>query len=159
MSSKTSKLGLTIWNDTDPVNFEEMNANFKKIDGLVNCIESGTVTSTYTAGLNSTIEWYYKKYTDGTIDMSGVLYYTNLKCNGGDTAPYYSVSSTVNFPFTFSNVYDVQMHLVSNTFGWLADITGETISTNVTFRVCNMSIENDEIYKQVFINIKGRLAS
>ena len=61
MSSKTSKLGLTIWNDTDPVNFEEMNANFKKIDGLVNCIESGTVTSTYTAGLNSTIEWHNKK--------------------------------------------------------------------------------------------------
>lgn len=159
MSSTTKNLGLTIWNDTDPVNFEEINSNFKKIDSLVNCIESGIVTSTYTEGYQSNIEWHYKKYSDGSVDMSGILYYTNLKCNQGSEAPYYSGVSTVNFPFAFSKVYNVQMHLVSNTFEWLVNVTGETVSDSVMFRLFNMQIENNENYKQVFINVKGILAS
>ena len=72
MSSITSNLGLTIWNESDPVNFEDINNNFEKIDRLVNCIESGIVTSTYTGGTNPTAEWRYKKYSDGTDDMSAV---------------------------------------------------------------------------------------
>lgn len=159
MSSKTSNLGLTIWNDADPVNFEEINANFKKIDALINCIESGTVTSTYTGGSFDTIDWYYKKYSDGSVDINGVAYYTKLKCNGGSEAPYYSDTSTVNFPFEFSRIYNVQMHLASNTFGWISNITGQTISDSIMLRAYKMQIETNEEYKQVFINVKGILTS
>lgn len=158
MSSKTSNLGLTIWNDIDPVNFEEINDNFKKIDTLINCIESGTVTSTYTGGIYTEAEWHYKKYTDGSVDMSTVLYFNNLKCNGGTEPPYYSDDSTVNFPFNFSKIYDIQMHLVSNTFDWISNITGATISDYVKFRIFNTLKENTGTYKQIFINVKGILA-
>ena len=98
MSSNTSNLGFTIWNESDPVNFEDINNNFEKIDRLVNCIESGVVTSTYTGGINPTAEWRQKKYSDGSVDMSTVLYFSNLTCNGGTEPPYYSVNSSVNFP-------------------------------------------------------------
>ena len=87
--------------------------------------------------------------------MSTVLYYENLKCNGGSQAPYYSGASKVNFPFNLKAVYDVQMHLASNTIGWVADITNRTVADSVTFRVAAVYPESDLMYKQVFINVKG----
>ena len=58
MSSKTSNLGLTIWNDTDPVDFEEINSNFQAIDRLVSCIESGIVTTSYNGETTTDVNWY-----------------------------------------------------------------------------------------------------
>lgn len=159
MSSNTSNLGLTIWNESDPVDFEDINNNFEKIDRLVNCIESGTVTSTYTGGINSTAEWRYKKYSDGSVDMSTVLYFSNLTCNGGTEPPYYSVNSSVNFPFNFSRIYDVQMHLVSNNSGWLSNVTGATINNSISFKLFNITKETEDAYKQIFISIKGVLSN
>ena len=90
--------------------------------------------------------------------MSTKMEFTNIKCNGGSSAPYYSGTLSLYFPFTLSQVYDVQMHLASNTIGWVSDITGQSVLDKVMFRLLNMEYESDYKYKQVFINVKGVLA-
>ena len=156
--NKTEKLKLNIWLESEPVNFEEMNANFEKIDSLPFCIESGTKVGTYTGGITSTNTWRYKKYSDGSIEMFTKLEFDNLKCNGGSQAPYYSDSSKVVFPFALKGVYDIQMHLASNTIGWVSDITGKSVIDHVLFRVAAVYKETDLEHKQIFINVKGELA-
>lgn len=157
MSNVTDNLQFNVWLEDDVVNFEEINANFEKLDSMVMCVESGTKTSAYSGGSSSNATWKYKKYSDGTIEMSSKLEFTNLKCNGGSAAPYYSGSVLVNFPFDLKEVYDVQMHLASNTIGWVSDITGKSVLDSVNFRVMGMSSESTYVYKQVFINVKGVL--
>lgn len=155
MPNKTTNLDLNTWLENEVVDFSEVNANFEKIDSLVSCIESGTKTSNYTGGSDSVAKWRYKKYSDGTVEMSAKLGFTNLKCNGGSRSPYYSGTSNVYFPFTLTEVYDVQMHLASNTIGWVSDITGKSVLDMVMFRVMATESESTEKYKQVFIQVKG----
>lgn len=154
-ANQTANLGLNTWLENEPVDFEEINENFEKIDSLVSCIESGTATASFTGGTTTVATWKYKKYSDGTIDMSAKLYFTNLKCNGGTGSPYYSSTSTVYFPFALTEVHDVQMHLASNTIGWVSNITGQTVLDKVMFRVMATEFESTDIYKQIFINVKG----
>lgn len=157
MANTTDNLKLNIWLEDDVVDFEEVNDNFEKLDSMVMCIESGTKTSACSGGSSSNVTWRYKKYSDGTIEMSSKLELTNLKCNGGSAAPYHSGNVLVNFPFDLKEVYNVQMHLESNTIGWVSDITDRSILDGVTFRIMGMSSESTYIYKQVFINVKGVL--
>lgn len=158
MPNTTTNFGFNIFLESEIVNWEHINANFEKLDGMILCTESGTKTSSYTRGSDSVATWRYKKYSDGTIDMNTVIYFTNLKCNGGSKAPYYSGTSNLYFPFQLSSVYNVQMHLASNTVGWVSNITSQTVSDMVAFRVMSMEYENTAEYKQVFINVKGVLA-
>ena len=155
MSSKTSNLGLTIWNDTDPVDFEEINSNFQTIDGLANCIESGIVTVSYNGGTNTDVNWYYKKYSDGVAEACVILSYNTLTCNTGTAAPYESTVSTINFPFTFSAIYNIQMNLVSETTGWIAN-TSVSLD-RAAFKVCNIVQETEATYKQVCVSVKGKI--
>lgn len=158
MATRTPNLGLNTWLESDVVNFEEVNENFEKIDTMVMCTESGEVTSSYSGGVSGSTTWKYKKYSDGTIDISTKMEFTNVKCNGGSAAPYYSGTTTLYFPFTLSQVNDVQMHLASNTIGWVSDITGQSVLDKVMFRLLAMEYESDYEYKQVFINVKGVMA-
>lgn len=155
--NKTKNHGLNIWLENEPVNFEEINENFNKIDKFVVCTESGTITSYYSGGSDTVAKWYYKKYSDKTIEMSAKLEFTNLKCNGGDSSPYYSGTSKLLFPFELSAVYDVQMLLASNTIGWVSNITGKSVLDYVMFRVMGTAYESTTEYKQIFINVKGVL--
>lgn len=157
MPDKTKNLRLNTWLETDYLDVEEINENFKILDVLSICKETGIATASYTGGVAASAEWYYKKYTDNTVEMSARLYYTNLKCNGGTEAPYHSGTSTISFPFQFTKIYDVQMHLASNTIGWISDITGETVIDNITFRLMNTQKETEETYKQIFVSVKGVL--
>lgn len=156
--NKTTNLKLNTWLENEPVNFEEVNENFEIIDKLPFVIESGTKVGTYTGGTQSSNTWRYKKYSDGTIEMHTKLEFDNLKCNGGSEAPYYSGTSKVTFPFSLAGVHDVQMHLASNTIGWVSDITGKSVIDYVLFRVASVYKEDSLEYKQVFINVKGVLA-
>ena len=155
MPNQTTNLKLNTWLENEIVDFSEINANFETIDKLVFCTESGTKTSNYTGGSDSVANWRYKKYSDGTIEMSAKLGFTNLKCNGGTQSPYYSGTSSVYFPFTLTEVYDVQMHLASNTIGWVSDITGKSVLDMVMFRVMATECETDQKYKQIFVQVKG----
>lgn len=159
MPNTTTNLGLNVWLENDVVNFEDFNENFEKIDDLIMCIESGTITSGYSGGVSGNATWRYKKYSDGTVEMSTKLEFTNVKCDGGSAAPYYSGTSVVNFPFSMSSVYDVQMHLASNTIGWISDVTERSVLNNVSFRVMGMEYEDTYIYKQVYINVKGVISN
>lgn len=155
MPNPTTNLGLNTWLENEVVNFEEVNQNFEKLDTMVMCIESGTKTSSYSGGSDSVTTWRYKKYSDGTIDMSAKLNFTNLKCNSGSAIPYYSSDLKVYFPFALSEVYDVQMHMASNTIGWVSNITDRSILDYVMFRVMAMELETTDKYKRIFINVKG----
>lgn len=157
-SDKTLNLGFHSWIETDAVNFEEINENFDKIDNLVHCTESGIMTMPYTNGSNTTAEWYYRKYSDGMVEACADLTYTNLICDQGSEAPYYSAKhSEITLPFTFARVYDLQMHLASNSMSWVTNITGSNISNRVIFRLFNVTVESSELYKQVFVHIVGRI--
>ena len=156
--NKTTKLKMNSWLENDPVDFEEINENFNIIDALPICIESGTKVGTYTKGPESTCTWRYKKFSDNTIEMSTKLAFDTLKCNVGSKSPYYSEESKVTFPFSFKEVYDVQMHLASTAIGWPVDVTGRTALDSVTFKMAAINSETDSIYKQVFVNVKGVLA-
>ena len=158
MPNTTQNLGLNTWLENEVVDFEQINENFEKIDNFVVCIESGTKTSNYTGGSDSVATWRYKKYSDKTIEMWAKLQFTNLKCNGGTSSPYYSGESKIYFPFALASVNDVQMHLASNTIGWVSDITEQSVLDNVRFRVMSTSYESQPLYKQIFINVKGVLA-
>lgn len=158
MPNKTDKLGFNVWLENEVVDFEEVNANFKKLDGMPMCIESGTKTSNYSGGSDSVATWRYKKYSDGTVDMSVKLNFANLKCDGGSSSPYYSGNSKVYFPFKFSKIYDVQMHLASTIVGWVSNITQATVLDHLQFRVVATERESVTAYKQIFINVKGVLA-
>ena len=50
------------------------------------------------------------------------------------------------------------MHLASNTIGWVSDITGKSVLDYVMFRVMGTEYESENVYKQVFITVKGVLA-
>ena len=47
------------------------------------------------------------------------------------------------------------MHLASNTIGWVSNTTDQTVLDKVMFRVMSTSYESTDIYKQIFINVKG----
>lgn len=158
MAIKSEKMGFNIFLDTDVVDFELINENFNKLESAVICIESGTKTSSYTGGVSGSTTWRYKKFSDGTVEMTAKMEFDNLKCNGGTTSPYYSSDTKVYFPFNLSSVTDVQMHLASNTIGWVSDITGKGVFDHVLFRVMATVKEDNYEYKQVFINVKGVLA-
>lgn len=156
-SAATTNLGFHKWIDTDAVDFEEINENFEKIDKCVICTESGVKNGTYECEWSSggSIEWRYKVYSDGTIDLSAKLLFTNIKCNGGDKIPYYSGYATVKIPFTLSKVYNVQMHVASGTLGWISNITETDVVDHVKFRIMSPEKEINTEYKQIFINVKG----
>lgn len=158
MPNLTENLGLTTWLENDIVDFDQLNANFEKLDSMVMCIESGTKTASYSGGSDSVATWHYKKYSDKSIEMCAKLNFVNLKCNGGTGSPYYSGDSTVYFPFTFSEIYDVQMHLASNTIGWISDITQKSVLDFLRFRIMATEYESTNVYKQVFVSLKGVLA-
>ena len=157
MPISTSHLNLNTWLESEVVDFEEINDNFKKIDALVSCTESGKKTANYTGGSDSVATWYYKKYTDKSIEMWAKLNFTNLKCDGGTKSPYYSVDSKVFFPFVLSDVIDVQMHLASNTIGWISDITERSVLDYVRFKVMATEKEVTTLYKRIYISVKGVL--
>lgn len=160
MPNQTTNLGLTTWLESDVVDFEQMNANFEKIDALVNCIESGTKIGTFSdGGATNTATWHYKKYSNGSIELDARLVFDNLICASGDGIPYYSDSVSIVYPFSFSSVYSLSIHAVSNNIIWATDISGGSSVDGATFRVLTRSKESSASYKQVYISVKGWLAS
>ena len=159
MPKLTPKLGLNTWLENEIVNFEEINANFERLDVMPMCVESGTKTASYSGTTSGTTPWYYRKYSDGTIDMFTCVSYTDLICSKGSSAPYYSEDSKVYLPFDIMQFLDVQMHLVTpDTYGWVVDATDKVAFDHVKIRVASNTYELNSSYdKRVYISIKGVL--
>lgn len=155
--NKTSKLGFNIFLETDAVDFEDINENWRKLDEMTLCTKSGVKTASYEHGMASAAKWYYKIYSDGTLEMSAKLDYNSsrMQCNVGTSAPFISGQSIVYFPFEFKEVYDVQMHLSSNTRGRIINTNGNTVQNSVKLIFESNEKENTDQYKQVFISVKG----
>lgn len=156
MPNQTAEMQFNTFLENDVIDWELINQNFEKLDNVVLCIESGEKTAAYSGGSSGNATWRYKKYSDGSIELYAKMEFDNIKCNGGSSSPYYSGTSKVMFPFQLTAVYDVQMHMASNTIGWVSDITGKSVIDYVMFRVMSTAYESTNIYKQVFINVKGR---
>nr|DAI11830.1 MAG TPA: hypothetical protein [Caudoviricetes sp.] len=156
MPNQTAKMQFNTFLENDVVDWSLINDNFEKLDNVVLCVESGEKTAAYSGGVTGNATWRYKKYSDGSIELYTKMEFDNIKCNGGASSPYYSGTSKVMFPFRLTAVHDVQMHLASNTIGWVSDITGKSVIDYVMFRVMSTAYESTNIYKQVFINVKGR---
>lgn len=157
MANQTARNKFNIFLENDVVDFEQINANFEKLDGMCLCTESGTKAANYTGTTSGSILWRYKKYADNTVEMDVKLEFGNIKCNGGSAAPYYSGQVTVYFPFNFSDVYNIQMHMTSNTVGWVQDITAKGSRDSVTFKVLSMTNESVNVYKEISLSVKGVL--
>lgn len=86
MPSITPNMGFTLPYESDKWNPEVYNENFRKIDAVPYVVESG-VTSAYHSNINATIaqykkiDWYYKKWSDGTLEAYAVAHISGLACN------------------------------------------------------------------------------
>ena len=158
MANKTDRCGFNVFLENDIVNFDEINYNFEKLDTMNLCVESGTASATYNGVTSGSIIWRYKKYADKTVELSAKLELGSIRCNGGSSAPYSSGEINVYFPFKLSNVYNIQMHMTSNTVGWVHDMTPKGVLDCVSFKAISMALESANVYKEISINVKGVLA-
>lgn len=157
MASQTNRCKFNTFFENDAVDFEMINANFEKLDDMCLCVESGTKSANYTGTTSGSIIWRYKKYADDTVEMSVKLEFGNIRCNGESAAPYSSGQVNVYFPFKFSNIYNIQMHMTSSTVGWVQDVTPKGALDYVSLKVLGMQYESNNVYKEISLNIKGVL--
>lgn len=157
MANQTSKNKFNTFLENDAVDFELINENFEKLDAMSLCTESGTKAANYNGTTSGSILWRYKKYADKTVELDVKLEFGNIRCNGGSAAPYYSGQINVYFPFKFSSITNIQMHMTSNTVGWVHDITPKGSLDSVSFKVLSMTYESENVYKEISLNVKGVL--
>lgn len=155
MANQTSRNKFNIFLENDFVDFEQINENFEKLDAMCLCTESGIKSANYNGATSGSILWRYKKYADKTVDMDVKLEFGNIRCNGGAAAPYYSGQVNVYFPFNLSSVTNIQMHMTSNTVGWVQDVTPKGTLDYVSLKVLGMQYESENIYKEISLNVKG----
>lgn len=157
MPNKTPILGLNTWLESDFVNWQDLNENFEKLDSTSVCRETGTAVASYTGGSVTSVQWRYKKYSDGTVEMSASFPYNTLACNNGTSVPYESGITDISFPFMFSDIYNVQVYMASELKGWVSNITKAETLDHLTLVVLSMTKENIPMNKRLFINVKGVL--
>lgn len=86
MPSTTPNMKLTLPYESDYYDISVFNNNFTKIDSFPYVVESGKTTA-YHSNANASvaqykkITWYYKKWSDGTLEAYAVAHITGLKCN------------------------------------------------------------------------------
>lgn len=138
------------------MDWELINENFEKLDNMTLCIESGEKTAAYSGGVTGNATWRYKKYSDGSVELYTGIEFKSLKCSAGSSIPYCSENVKVSFPITLTSIDNAQLHMASDTVGWVSNITGKNILDYIMFKVASMKNESSYVYKQIFINVKGR---
>lgn len=156
MSDLTPNVAFNTFLENEVIDFEKINENFEKLDGYALCIESGEKTALYSGGTSGNATWRYKKYSDGAIEMYTKIELENLKCNSGVSLPYYSPDVKVMLPINMISIDHIETQLASSTIGWISNITDKNIVDYILFKVISTAYESTNIYKQVFINVKGR---
>ena len=59
-------------------------------------------------------------------------------------------------PINMTSIDHIEIQLASSTIGWISNITDKNIVDYILFKVISTAYESASIYKQVFINVKGR---
>lgn len=86
MPDFTTNHGFTKPYETDNYDISVQNDNWDKVDALPYIVEAGTTTA-YRSNTNATtaqykkITWYYKKFSDGTLEAFAVAPVDGLVCN------------------------------------------------------------------------------
>lgn len=135
MPSFTPNMGLTKQYEAENYDVNIVNANLDIIDSFPYIVESG-VTTAYMSNANATtaqykkIDWYYKKYSDGTLEAHTVAQITGLKCNdkqkqdGTWRSPYirFYYPSLGQKTIFHRNAFVSQADDTSNTV-WISDVS------------------------------------
>lgn len=86
MPASTPNMKLSLPYESEALDVSVLNANFTKIDSFPYIVESGETTA-YMSNGNAEIAqykkitWYYKKYSDGTLEAHTVAPVTGIPCN------------------------------------------------------------------------------
>lgn len=86
MPAVTPNMGLTKPYESEYFDVNVLNDNFDKIDSFPYVVESGKTTA-YHSNTNASvaqykkIDWYYKKWSDGTLEAYAVAHISGLRCN------------------------------------------------------------------------------
>lgn len=72
--------------ESEPVDIETLNENFRKDDAFPFVVASGTTTANRfspgsTTSVAEKLTWYYKKWSDGTLEAYAVAHVTQMICN------------------------------------------------------------------------------
>lgn len=169
MSTKTTKLKLTLPAESDVASINDINGNMNIIDSLTHVTTSGIASSTITSEYGATpwtatANWNYKKYDDGTFSAYCKIETTDLLCNGASDVgeAYWSGVIKVTFPsIGITGIRDCQMHVSGNCMNWVMNITGKSVLDYVRCRLAGIynegtyNAQTNNLYKQLFIHIEG----
>lgn len=157
MPNQTKNLRFNVFLENEPVDFEQINANFEKIDSLLNCVEHGTKSTNYSGGATGTANWTYRKYSDGSIELYTVVDVSTMKCNIGDEMPFSSSAVDVPLPFKV-NVKSLLTHLSTSVMNIVTDETNSAAKNNLVFTLKGFANETATLSKRLFIHVKGDVA-
>lgn len=171
MPSTTEKLGLVKPYESDYWNINTFNENMDKLDALTHIIESGTATA-YKYKINSTstkdgtVTWYYKKYSDGTLEAQCSWKITNLRCTDkqGQDGTWRSGYVHVDYPsIGQKSIYYKNAMCASSsgssdsTQSWVMDTSayGESASYQSIRLVATQKETGSSIEKVIYMEFKG----
>ena len=162
MATQTTKLGFNTWLPSDYMNVSELNANFNKLDTFVVCTKSEIISTTSSNDDNSSTEWCYREYSDGTADLSAAVKMTKIKCDissssNADVAPYRSTTHTIWIPRTFSEVYSLQ--LTARDAFIMSENSSNLSISSVPFSLAKFTKDLIDSTYIIYVNIKGRPTS
>ena len=110
MSSLSSNLGLKLFDESDYVDFEDINNNFELLDTANACKSVDTATSTYTNGSSSVANWYIKRYASSYTECETTLNFASLSASSssssytvGDTSLYAVAVTELTLPVAYTS--------------------------------------------------------
>ena len=167
MPTTTPKLGLVKPYESDYYDVNTLNANMDTIDNLTHIVASGTATSTRSQ-VNAwdtnggTVTWYWKKYSDGTLEAYARFIITNLRCNAKqDDGTWYSGYIQVNYPDLGQDVIfhrSVSVGCVNavGIMNWAIDTAKYgTVVDATAFTLVSIAEEPSNIEKCIYVGFKG----
>ena len=162
MATQTSKLGFNTWLPSDYMNVSELNENFNKIDTYVMCTKSEIISTTTSNDDQTNTDWFYKEYSDGTIELYAAVRMSKIKCDRSstadvETAPYYSSSIDIHLPKLISEIYSLQITAGGGTMVMCEDTTNLSRSY-VSFSLAKFTKDLVDTAYLIYVDIKGRLS-
>lgn len=170
MPSTTPNMGLTLPYESDNYDISVFNENFTKIDELPYIVEAGTAKAYHSNG-NATVAnyrqvtWYYKKYSDGTLEAHTVTPWSSWPCNISTTSGVWmSVFVRFHYPALGQKIIFHRSATVSQTDDtsvgmWASDVScpgeGNDNLSYQSIRLLSLAKEETERYKNVYLSFKA----